>query len=273
MALDDPQHSRRPLSELRALVERGAPYSQRLLRELKQDTRAGAQALHRACQRARQKIREERRRLERMLLHEKEALANGFRVVAGVDEAGRGPYAGPIVAAAVVLRDPVEGVNDSKQLSPEEREELYGRLWNGGHWIGVSVVDVEVINTEGIQVANYRAMAQAVEQLDPAPDFLLVDGFRIPGVRQAQKHLIKGDAISQSIAAASIVAKVTRDRIMVQLDAEYPGYGFARHKGYGTPEHYERITALGPCKVHRRRWGPILKALEAESLLDWVEEV
>ncbi|MBI2434806.1 MAG: ribonuclease HII [Candidatus Hydrogenedentes bacterium] len=263
----------RSLAELRALVARGAPYSRRLIHELKHDTRAGAQALYAVCKKAQRRIVVEKRRLENMLLYEKQALANGFRVIAGVDEAGRGPYAGPIVAAAVVLAAPVERVNDSKQLTPEEREALYEEIRAGGHQIGVAAVDVEVINQQGIQTANYMAMANAVAQLFPAPDFLLVDGFRIPGVLQPQQHVIKGDCLSQSIAAASIIAKVTRDRIMIELDKQYPGYGFAQHKGYGTPEHYQRITELGPCAIHRQRWGPILRAIEADLLFEWSEEV
>ena len=272
VAVDGSELKRRSLADLRALVARGAPYPRPLLQALQQDSRAGARTLYAACQRAEERLRAEKRRLDHMLLHEKEALANGFKVVAGVDEAGRGPFAGPIVAAAVVLCGPVGRVNDSKQLTAEERETLYQEILGGGHSVGVSVVSVEEINAQGIQVANYRAMAQAVEQLTPPADFILVDGFRIPGMPVPQKALVKGDALSQSIAAASIVAKVTRDRLMVECDKQYPGYGFAQHKGYGTPEHYEKLAALGPCEIHRRHWGPVLRARETGALLDWVEE-
>jgi ribonuclease HII len=259
---------RRSLSELRALVERGAPYGRRLLAELKADTRAGAQALHATCKRAQAEIRREGKRLEHMFSFERDLHGQGFTRVAGVDEAGRGPFAGPIVAAAVILKEPVEGLNDSKQLEPEERERLFGVLMAGEHTIGVAAVDVETIDRYGIQQANYSAMAQAVAQLAPEPEFLLVDGFNLPGVRQPQTRLIKGDGRSLSIAAASIVAKVTRDRIMVELDLQYPGYGFGKHKGYGTPEHYEQIERLGPCPIHRRSWSPIAQVIETGSLFD-----
>lgn len=272
--MGDPKElKRRSLEELKALAARGAPYSRQLLRELEADPRAGAKGIHAACLRAQQRADREEQRLDRMLLHEKEAQSRGFQVVAGVDEAGRGPYAGPIVAAAVVLRQSIEGVNDSKQLSHEEREALFEIIANGGHGIGIAVVGVEFIDQQGIQPANYHAMAQAVAQLDPAPEFLLVDGFRIPGMRLPQKPLIKGDALSQSIAAASIIAKVTRDRIMLEMDVRYPGYGFARHKGYGTAEHCRRIRELGPCPIHRMSWAPVLKMTEAGMLFEWAEEV
>lgn len=199
----------------------------------------------------------------KMLEFEHQIEAQGFRRIAGVDEAGRGPYAGPIVAAAVVLSYPVAGLNDSKQLRADERQRYYDLLHAGGHAIGLAVVEVPELDRVGIQAANYAAMARAVAKIDPAPDFLLVDGFRLPGVVQPQARIIKGDARSLSIAAASIVAKVTRDGIMEALDREYPGYGFARHKGYGTRAHVEALERMGPCAAHRRSWAPVAKLLSA----------
>jgi len=268
-----PDPPRRPLAELRALVAQGPPYPRGLLSALRGDTRSGARMLYGACQKVQKTLRAERKRLEQMFALEREVLERGFLRVAGVDEAGRGPFAGPIVAAAVVLRAPVPDVNDSKQLDPQQRAELYDMLLDGGHAIGIGIVDAEAIDKQGIQTANYRAMAQAVAQLEPAADFLLIDGFPLPGVSQPQQHVIKGDARSLSIAAASIIAKVTRDRMMVELDAAFPGYGFARHKGYGTPEHYEALKRLGPCPIHRRSWAPVDALLQSESLLRWADEV
>ena len=203
-----------------------------------------------------------------LMQFERQAAANGFRRIAGVDEAGRGPLAGPIVAAAVVLAEQVEGLNDSKQLTPAQREDLYGVLTEGAHGIGVAIIDADTIDRHGIQSANYAAMAQAAAAISPAPDFLLVDGFMIRGCPLPQKSIVKGDSRSASIAAASIVAKVTRDRIMNELDQQYPEYGFARHKGYGTREHLEVLARLGPCPFHRKSFAPLSEALVPGMLFD-----
>lgn len=199
-------------------------------------------------------------RLHNMLAFERQAAEQGFAQVAGVDEAGRGPLAGPIVAAAVVLSQAVEGLNDSKLLTEAHREALYESLHAGDHRIGVSVIEAEEIDALGIQQANYAAMARAVAALQPAPDFLLVDGFQLPGVRQPVLKLIKGDQRSLSIAAASIVAKVTRDRLMLTWAERFPEYGFERHKGYGTREHLEALGTVGPCILHRRSFAPCADA-------------
>lgn len=206
---------------------------------------------------------EESLRLEQMLKFEREAHANGFARVAGVDEAGRGPLAGPIVAAAVVLAEPVPGADDSKRLTAAQREELYEAITAGGHAVGVSVIDACELDRMGLQQANYAAMLRAAESISPPPDFLLVDGFQIRGAAIPQQRLVRGDSRSLSIAAASIVAKVTRDRLMDELDARYPGYGFARHKGYGTRQHLEALARLGPCPVHRMSFAPV--GLSAET--------
>lgn len=196
-------------------------------------------------------------RLRDMLALEESLWAQGFSAVAGTDEAGRGPIAGPVVAAAVVLKSPLSGVNDSKQLSETQREALYERIMSGDHAVGVSIKSAGDIDTHGIQHANLTAMIAAVEALKTTPDFVLVDGYNLVGLPQPTMRVIKGDSRSLSIAAASIVAKVTRDRILLEMDDKYPGYGFARHKGYGTREHLSALTNLGPCPEHRMSFAPL----------------
>jgi len=191
--------------------------------------------------------------------------AQGWRLVAGVDEVGRGPLAGPVVAAAVVLpseRQPswVHLLRDSKELSAQRREELFGLIQQDGIAFGVGIVPREEIDARGIAPASKLAMRDAITGLPLIPDYLLIDYVRLPRVRIPQRSITNGDRLSFSIAAASIVAKVTRDRIMVELDGQYPGYGFARHKGYGTPEHLEVLQRLGPCPLHRRSFAPVWMA-------------
>ncbi len=204
--------------------------------------------------------------LDSMTLFECQVARGGSRRIAGVDEAGRGPLAGPIVAAAVILGEPVPGVDDSKRLTARRREELYAALTSGPHVTGVAIVENDIIDTHGIQTANYMAMARALDRLDPRADFALVDGFTIRGCATPQLRIVKGDQRSQSIAAASILAKVTRDRIMCELDAEFPEYGFARHKGYGTRAHLDAIDSFGPCRVHRKSFAPVASTLDTLQL-------
>jgi ribonuclease HII len=188
--------------------------------------------------------------------------AQGYRLIAGIDEAGRGPLAGPVVAAAVIL-PPEERpswlslVRDSKQLTQLRREAIFDCIVESGIAFGVGVVSHEVIDERGIAPATRLAMRYAVEQLSTRPDYLLIDYMRLPGVRIPQKGVVDGDSICVSIAAASIVAKVTRDRLMVELDGRYPGYGLAQHKGYGTREHLEALQKLGPCPIHRKTFQPV----------------
>jgi len=198
-------------------------------------------------------------------VEEEKLRAQGYRLIAGVDEVGRGPLAGPVVAAAAIL--PLENqppwvhlLRDSKQLTPQKREFLLDRIQQDGTSFGVGIVTRDLIDELGIAAASRLAMRYAVEQLPISPDFLLIDYVRLPGVNLPQKSITNGDALSFSIAAASIIAKVTRDRIMVQLDRQFPGYGLARHKGYGTPEHLEILQRLGPCPLHRRSFAPVQAA-------------
>ncbi len=188
--------------------------------------------------------------------HERKLWRSGVFYVAGVDEAGRGPLAGPVVAAAVLVTPGFEiaGVNDSKALKPEERERLFGLITAGAPSVGVGIVDHETIDRVNILNATFLAMQRAIAELKPQPQHVLVDGNRFTPGDESPPYttLIGGDARSFSIAAASIVAKVTRDRIMMHLDDVYPAYGFCRHKGYATPEHRAAIIRHGLCPVHRR---------------------
>ena len=205
--------------------------------------------------------------MEDLYAFERNAAEQGFLRVAGVDEAGRGPLAGPIVAAAVVLAHPVAGLNDSKLLTEAQRVGLFAELQAGPHAIGVSIIEADELDAIGLQVANYAAMARAVAAIAPAPDYLLVDGFQLPGVAQPVLKLIKGDRRSASIAAASIMAKVTRDRLMTAWAERYPGYGFDRHKGYGTREHLDALARLGLCPLHRRSFAPCAGAAVQAPML------
>jgi ribonuclease HII len=200
---------------------------------------------------------------------EEAALAqSGYVRIAGVDEAGRGSWAGPVVAGAVILlasaalRLALAGVRDSKQCSPAERDALYDVVRREALAVGVGIVPAAVIDRVGIVPATRRAMREAVAQLSPAPDHLLIDALLLPDVAVPQRAIIKGDALCLSIAAASIVAKVTRDRLLVALDVEHPGYGFAQHKGYGTPAHRRALVERGVCPEHRRTYAPIRRLLE-----------
>ena len=172
----------------------------------------------------------------------------------GVDEAGRGPLCGPVCCAAVILdpAKPVPGVNDSKKLSEKKREALFDEIMEKAVAVGVGMASPARIDEINILQATYEAMSEAVKKLNVTPDILLNDAVTIPGVGIDQEPIIKGDAKSVSIAAASIIAKVTRDRLMVQYDEILPGYGFAQHKGYGSREHIEAIQRLGPTQIHRR---------------------
>ena len=205
-------------------------------------------------------------------LHERELLAAGTWPIAGVDEAGRGPLAGPVVAAAVVFPEGwvrsefpenLRRVNDSKQLSERVREELFAELTASLEIrFALAEADAARIDQLNILQATHWAMNEALARLQPAPIHVLVDGLKVKSLRFPQTPLVKGDSRSYSIAAASILAKVTRDRLMVRYDAEFPGYGFAIHKGYPTPAHLDALKRLGPTPIHRRSFAP----LKAEQL-------
>jgi len=195
---------------------------------------------------------------------ERAAFARGHACIAGIDEAGRGPWAGPVVAAAVILNPDVLplGVNDSKKLTPEKREELYDVIISVAE-VGVGLSDVTVIDRDNILQATYAAMIQAVTNLKRVPHLAFIDGNSAPKLCCLTETIIEGDGQCLSIAAASIIAKVTSDRMMIDLDRQCPGYGFAQHKGYGTPEHQAALDRLGPCAHHRRSFEPIRILLSA----------
>lgn len=198
--------------------------------------------------------------------HERELWRQGHVRVAGVDEAGCGPLAGPVIAAAVVLPcawleaglcGKLRGLNDSKQLTENQREEYFSVIVNHPEIRhAIATAEVEIIDRINIRQAAWRAMHQALDQLDPRPEHVLVDGLKIKWLPYPQTALVQGDARSYSIAAASVLAKVTRDRLMRHYETVYPGYGFAEHKGYGTPRHLAAIQSLGPCPIHRRSFAP-----------------
>lgn len=195
---------------------------------------------------------------------EKQAIARGFTCVCGVDEAGRGPLAGPVYAAAVILplECEIEGLNDSKKLTEKKRDELFDIIKEKAVAFSVASASVEEIEKINILQATFLAMKRAVDALDVKPDIALVDGNRKPGLSIAESTLVKGDARCPSIAAASILAKVSRDRYMIEIDRQYPEYQFSKHKGYGTKLHYEMIDQYGISPVHRRSF---LKKITGEK--------
>lgn len=212
--------------------------------------------------------RRHRRPRDAHLAHEYELRRAGFRRVAGLDEVGRGSLAGPVVAAAVVLpaRPRIRGLRDSKVLARARREALYEQIVDRADAFGVGCIEVEVIDRINILQATRLAMREALRHLPDPPDHLLIDALTIREAAYPQRAIIDGDAISASIAAASIVAKVTRDRICDEMDARYPAYGFARHKGYGTRRHYAALVREGPCEWHRRSFAPIRMLLAGVQL-------
>jgi len=197
----------------------------------------------------------------------------GFKLVAGVDEVGRGPLAGPVAAGAVILPPRrrfgwLDYVRDSKELSPATREELAAYIWRDALAVGIGFVAPAIIDEIGIVKATYQAMMFAITELARAPEYVIIDFLSLPELALPQRGIINGDALSLSIACASIVAKVSRDRLMMENDGRYEGYGFARNKGYSTPEHRAALERLGPCSIHRHSYAPVREALETGSAAD-----
>ncbi len=234
----------------KALSKLNPPYSESLLISLEKDGRAGARKLLRRLQSRQRAEQRTRKRVARMLRHEQQARAEGFRLIAGVDEVGRGPLAGPVVAAAVILLSEVglPEINDSKSLSDAQRRKAF-RIIAATADIGIGVVSVKEIDRLNIYRANALAMKLAIEDLASVPDMVLVDGRPIREIDFPQRAIVKGDKLSLSIAAASIVAKVVRDEMMLEFDKKYPAYNFGKHKGYGTAEHMEIIRRAGICPM------------------------
>lgn len=224
-----------------------------LIRCLEEDERETVRTISRQASSALKKLLAERERLEKMRSFEHLCEEQGYTLICGIDEAGRGPLAGPVVAGAVILPKDCEilGLNDSKKLSEKRREELYDEVMEKAVSVGVGVVGSRRIDEINILQADYEAMCEAIGKLSVMPQVLLNDAVTIPQVLIEQKSIIHGDAKSVSIAAASIIAKVTRDRMMAEYDTLFPEYGFARHKGYGTADHYAALKKYGPCTIHR----------------------
>ncbi len=242
---------------------RGEPLSAECEVALAGDPRAGARAVLAAVERRRRENRAEGQRLRGLLCFEAALWEGGVERVAGVDEAGMGPLAGPVVAAAVVLPRGFRprGLDDSKKLSGRARERLAAELKVGAAAWALGIASPREIDRLNIYRAGLLAMRRAVEALERRPEHLLVDARRIPELRIPQQGIVKGDSRSLSIAAASVLAKTARDAMMESLEREHPGYGFARHKGYSAPEHLEALRRLGPCPAHRRSFAPVREAL------------
>ena len=239
-------------ASMRTEAESAAGLLENLEQTYREDTRSGVQALIRRSEKQRETLEKETARIYQLQQYERDYEKEGL--ICGIDEVGRGPLAGPVVAGAVILPKNCEilYLNDSKQLSAEKREQLYDVILEHAVAVGIGIVSPQRIDEINILQATYEAMRQAIEKLNPQPAVLLNDAVRIPQVAIQQVPIIKGDAKSVSIAAASIVAKVTRDRMMEQYEEVFPGYGFARNKGYGSKEHIEALQTMGPTAIHRR---------------------
>ncbi len=252
------------LKKLQSLIqEQGPEVYEEVINALADDPRGGAQKLVRQCRARLEEWKRERARLLHMYSYERQVWAMGYKLVAGLDEVGRGPLAGPVVAAAVILPGEVmlPGLEDVRRLTARRRQEVYEEIREKALAIGIGMVQPDGIDEAHVTMATYRAMVKAVQDLAVAPDYLLVDGVHLPDVTQPQAPIVNGDGQSCSIAAASVVAKVARDAYMIEVDKIYPQYGFASHKGYGTQEHREALERYGPCPLHRRSGGAVREAL------------
>jgi len=276
---------------IRAMLEPMETVPEELLEALSNDPRRQVKDIGEALRRKREREAEELEEQQRMLEFERDYHARGLVRVAGVDEVGRGPLAGPVVAAAVIFSPEAEypRARDSKKLAPERREELFEQIHRSALAIGIGRVEHEEIDRINIYNASLLAMYRAVEDLEAKPDAVLVDGMMVLRLNEKvpQEALVEGDCRCLSIAAASIVAKVTRDRLMCEYDLTYPGYGFARHKGYPTSDHFKALKVLGPCPIHRRsfaavagcgdfssrEWARYYDALAGASCLEELERV
>lgn len=247
---------------LQSVTEPDDPF----VKKCQQDERKGVQALLQRWKKKQEELMAEKRRFEKMMVYEREAQKQGFQYVAGIDEVGRGPLAGPVVAAAVILPENIfiSGINDSKKLSSKKREQLYQEIKNEALAIGIGVVGADVIDEINIYQATKKAMNIAINQLSIFPDFLLIDAMKID-TPITQRSLIKGDSLSVSIASASIIAKVYRDRLMMEYSKKYPEYQFEKNAGYGTSEHIQAIRKFGPTPIHRKTFAPIKEYIHNEN--------
>ena len=256
--------ARMSIAELRErFVEKARPLPADCEEALRDDARAGARAVYEAVLRRRFENRAEGQRLRHLLRYECALWEKGITRIAGVDEAGMAPLAGPVVAAAVILPREFRprGIDDSKQIDAGERDRLCVEIKAAALCWAVGVASVDEIDALNIYRAGLLAMRRAVEGLSHRPEHVLIDARRLSEVPIPQDAIVHGDALSLTIAAASIVAKTTRDAMMCEYDAQHPGYGFARHKGYPTAEHFDALARLGACVLHRRSFAPVRQAL------------
>ncbi len=233
------------------------------LTEAVNDQRSGVQKAIEKRKRVIQAELDEDLRLEQMLRYEKELYQGGYQAIAGIDEVGRGPLAGPVVAAAVILPPgcKIKGLNDSKKIPKKKHDEIYQAVMEKALAVGIGLMDSEIINQVNIYEATKLAMKEALSKLTLKPDYLLIDAMKLD-VEMPQESIIKGDANSLSIAAASIVAKVTRDKLMADYDKEFPGYDFAQNAGYGTKSHLQGLKRNGVTPIHRKTFEPVKSMCE-----------
>ena len=261
--------SRLSIAALRArYLDDGRPLSAADEAALTADPRAGARAVLAAVRSRRKANRAEGQRLRNLLRYETRLWKRGVRLVAGVDEAGMAPLAGPVIAAACILPPGYRprGIDDSKQLDAAERERLAEDIKRNAVTWAIGRAEVEEIDRLNVYWAGILSLRRAVLGLDPRPEHLLIDARRIRDLDIPQDGIVHGDALSLTIAAASILAKTTRDALMARMDEEHPGYGFARHKGYPTPDHVAALRERGPCVLHRRSFGPVREVLGLEAV-------
>ena len=251
------------IKEIKASLEDVTDLADPRWADFEADSRSGVQKAILQRKKAIEAEAAEDERLETMLRYEREAYNQGFQVLAGIDEVGRGPLAGPVVAAAVILPKgcKIRHLNDSKKIPKSKHEAIYHEVMEQAVAVGIGIKDAQIIDQVNIYEATKLAMLEALSKLDPVPQYLLIDAMKLD-TPIPQQSIIKGDANSLSIAAASIVAKVTRDRLMADYDQTYPGYGFAKNAGYGTAEHLEGLEKQGITPIHRKTFEPIKSILK-----------
>ncbi|AGB40607.1 ribonuclease HII [Halobacteroides halobius DSM 5150] len=254
--------SKLTIKELKEKIEKKDQVSEELIVKLEADSRTGVHKIAQKLRRKEERKKEAKQKFKEMSQYEKKLHQQNYRLIAGIDEAGRGPLAGPVVAAAVILPTDkfILGLDDSKKLNEKKREELFDIIYNQAIDIGVGVVDNQRIDEINILNATYEAMKKAIKDLETNPDYLLIDAEELSDVNIPQQGITRGDSKSISIAAASIIAKVTRDRKLVEYDKEYPHYNFASNKGYGTAEHITALREQGPSPIHRHSFKVVKKS-------------
>ncbi len=241
------------IKEVKSRIKEMDQIDQDIIEELALDSRKGVQRIAQSILKKQARAEADRQKFEDMSIHEERLRSEGYNLICGIDEAGRGPLAGPVVVGAVILDQDtyIRGLDDSKKLSEKKREELFEIIQEESIAVGVGIVNNQRIDQINILQATYKAMRQAVQDLDCKPDYLLVDAETIPNINIPQAGIVEGDSHSISIAAGSIIAKVTRDRMMLDYHLEYPEYNFASHKGYGTQEHIQALEKHGVTPIHR----------------------